>query len=97
LDILFIDGDHSYEGVKADFLAYSSMVRPGGLIAFHDIVSDNEARGRAKSLAWSGGVPRFWNELKHLFDAAEYVENPEQDGYGIGVIRWSGSARVASV
>ncbi|MDD5544348.1 MAG: class I SAM-dependent methyltransferase [Acidobacteriia bacterium] len=30
-DFLFIDGDHSYEGVKRDFLNYRSMVRPGGL------------------------------------------------------------------
>src|ERR1700722_6805856 len=38
LDFLFIDGDHSYEGVKRDFEMYSPLVRAGGLIAFHDIV-----------------------------------------------------------
>jgi hypothetical protein len=34
LDLLFIDGDPSYEGVKADFVNYSQLVRPGGLIGF---------------------------------------------------------------
>lgn len=37
LDFLFIDGDHSYDGVKADFEDYSKFVRPGGVVAFHDI------------------------------------------------------------
>lgn len=38
LDFLFIDGDHTYKDVKADFENYSKLVRPGGIIAFHDIV-----------------------------------------------------------
>ena len=37
LDFLFIDGDHSYAGVKQDFEKYSGYVKRGGLIAFHDI------------------------------------------------------------
>lgn len=35
-DLLVIDGDHSYEGVKADFDNYRDLVRPGGLIVFDD-------------------------------------------------------------
>src|SRR6202021_3047068 len=38
LDYLFIDGDHTYDGVKRDFEMYSPLVRSGGMIAFHDIV-----------------------------------------------------------
>lgn len=37
VDFLFIDGDHSYAGVKADYDRYSPLVRSGGLVAFHDI------------------------------------------------------------
>jgi predicted O-methyltransferase YrrM len=36
IDLLFIDGDHSYKGVKADFEAWYPHVRDGGVIAFHD-------------------------------------------------------------
>jgi predicted O-methyltransferase YrrM len=36
IDLLFIDGDHVYEAVRADFEAWRSLVRPGGLILFHD-------------------------------------------------------------
>jgi hypothetical protein len=35
-DLLFIDAGHSYEDVLKDHVDYSIMVRPGGLIAFHD-------------------------------------------------------------
>lgn len=37
VDFLFIDGDHTYEGVKQDFEMYSELVREGGIIALHDI------------------------------------------------------------
>jgi hypothetical protein len=36
LDWVYIDGDHSYEGVKADLEAYFPKVRPGGFIAGDD-------------------------------------------------------------
>lgn len=36
IDILFIDGDHSYMGVKRDFEMYSQLVNPGGYIIFDD-------------------------------------------------------------
>jgi predicted O-methyltransferase YrrM len=36
VDVLFIDGDHSYEGVLTDWLLYHPLVKKGGLVAFHD-------------------------------------------------------------
>lgn len=44
-DLLFIDGDKSYEGLRADYYNYESMVSPGGIIAFHDVIpySDNQS------------------------------------------------------
>lgn len=35
-DMAFIDGDHSYEGVKFDAEAVNNLMNPNGLIAFHD-------------------------------------------------------------
>jgi len=78
VDFLFIDGDHSYEGVKKDLEMYSLLVRKGGIIAFHDIVL-----GPPKNV---GGVPKFWNEIKHNFDYKEIVKDWKQGGYGVGVI-----------
>jgi predicted O-methyltransferase YrrM len=39
VDFLFIDGDHTYDGVKQDFEMYREMVSDGGIIAFHDIAT----------------------------------------------------------
>jgi hypothetical protein len=36
IDILFIDGDHSYEGVKTDFELYSKIMSDNGIIIIHD-------------------------------------------------------------
>lgn len=36
LALAFIDGDHSYEAVRADFRCISKWMAPGGVVAFHD-------------------------------------------------------------
>jgi len=36
IDLLFIDGDHRYVGVKRDILAWSKWVKVNGMMAFHD-------------------------------------------------------------
>jgi cephalosporin hydroxylase len=78
IDVLFIDGDHTYAGVKADFDLWSPLVRPGGLVIFHDILPHKHVAGCE--------VDRLWGELKTRFPAIEFVENPEQGWAGIGVI-----------
>ena len=42
LDYLFLDGDHTYEGVRQDFEMYAPLVRSGGIIALHDIARHHE-------------------------------------------------------
>lgn len=36
IDLLFVDGDHSYAGVKADIEGWTPYIKPGGIVAFHD-------------------------------------------------------------
>lgn len=48
IDLLFIDGDHSYASVKKDYDLYSPFVQD--MVAFHDIFGTE-------------GVYLFWNEL----------------------------------
>jgi len=50
-DLLLIDGDHTYEGVKLDYKMYSPLVKEGGYIFFHDVINKD------------CGVPKFWEEL----------------------------------
>lgn len=78
LDFLFIDGDHTYEGVRKDFEMYSRLLNPDSIIAFHDIVP-----GPPEDV---GGVPKFWKKIKYNFSYIELVKNWKQEGYGIGVI-----------
>jgi predicted O-methyltransferase YrrM len=74
LDFLFIDGNHMYQAIKSDFNMYSQLVRPGGIIAFHDIAENEE-----------GGGSRFWNEIKHNYKHKEILKSPEGK-MGIGVL-----------
>lgn len=47
IDILFIDGDHSYDGAYKDFLNYNSLVKIGGFLVFDDYL-DNEHSPQVK-------------------------------------------------
>jgi predicted O-methyltransferase YrrM len=93
-DVLFIDGDHSYEGVVKDFQMYAPFVRPGGIIGFHDVQQDYNMRYGRKTENDVGGVPIFWDFLKKNYKTEQHVENPEQDGYGIGILQWDGTLRM---
>ena len=73
VDFLFIDADHSYEGVKKDFEMYSLLVRKGGIIAFHDIIPSGYPK-----------VYKFWNEVKYEY--LEIIKDRNQNCYGIGII-----------
>ncbi len=80
LDFLFLDGDHTYEGVKQDFQMYSPLVKPKGLIAFHDIAPHPPETGC--------DVFRFWQEIRetqHVID--EYVADWKQGWGGVGMIQ----------
>ena len=81
-DLIFIDGDHSYDGVKND---YQNSKNSGKIFVFHDIINDV-----------CPGVVQFWNELKNnendTYDFFEFTEQYEdvwndtqQHFLGIGV------------
>lgn len=79
VDFLYIDGDHTYEGVKTDFLQYGRLVRPGGLIAMHDIrKTPNSAETQ---------VYRLWDQLKKVCQVTELVNDIDKPSImGIGIV-----------
>ncbi len=88
LDFLFLDGDHTYAGVKQDFEMYSPFVKNGGLIGFHDIAPHPPETGC--------DVYRFWNEIVERFPGRTeaIVENWEQGWSGIGLLNWQASSEL---
>ena len=82
VDFAFIDGDHTYQGVKADFADYSELVRPGGWIAFHDILDTEFQRQQ------NCHVARFWKEMKGRYNHFEIIDPDNRRDMGIGVIEW---------
>jgi len=80
IDFMFIDGDHTYEGVKTDFYEYKDFVKTGGFIAFHDIFENINDK--------TFGTNKFWLEIKDQYKNEEYIEaNREKNGSGIGVLQ----------
>jgi cephalosporin hydroxylase len=78
LDLLFIDGDHTYYGVKKDFEMYSRLVEKGGLIAFHDVCRTGIETGCE--------VYKFWLEIKKQYPHEEIIKNQKQEWAGIGLM-----------
>lgn len=68
VDFIFIDGDHSWEGISRDWPLFSARLRPGGIMALHDtsIVP-----------AYSGTVldsVRYYNEVIRHDPRFEWLE-----------------------
>ena len=62
IDFIFIDGDHSYEGVKRDWELFVPHVKPFGVVVFHDTIWDlPDYRDQRRATM---GVPRFVDELR---------------------------------
>lgn len=64
IDLIFIDGDHSYEGVKSDWGLFYPHVKESGVILFHDTAWEIDPRSRAELNRTDMGVPRFVEELR---------------------------------
>jgi cephalosporin hydroxylase len=85
-DMLFIDGDHSYEGVKNDFIFYSPLVKKNGYIIFHDIL-DTEYHRNLPPPDGPCLVALFWNKIKGNYPNWEFIDPNDQSMMGIGVLQ----------
>ncbi len=81
IDFLFIDGDHTYEGVSSDYQRYSTLMDFGcSKIAIHDICT-HPAEANCH-------VDKFWSELKAgAYGYRQIISEPTNWG-GIGVVSW---------
>lgn len=63
IDLLFIDGDHSYESVKTDVQSWLPKLKDGGIIVSHDY-------------RWAEGVKRVVDEyIKPIQIEYQFIEN----------------------
>lgn len=77
IDLLFIDGDHSFDGVRDDYFMYSALVERG-IVAFHDIACERE----------DVDVPLFWSNLiqaDHRYPYMTIFNWRKKDLMGIGL------------
>lgn len=86
IDVLIIDGDHTYAGVADDFRMYSRLCN--GLVIFHDIC-EHQGMPHVK-------VNEFYNDVKVRYPHAEYIWDGDNTWGGIGVLDVSWSKRLAN-
>jgi len=84
-DFVFVDGGHDYETVQNDYEKYWPLVRPGGVMAFHDIAYPDVNRPHQID------VGRWWRDLKlnghsPMASVRELLDHDGQDDWGIGLL-----------
>lgn len=72
---IYIDADHSYEGVKSDYEHYWPKLDKNGFMVFHDVVVKNYKKLKGF------GVWKFWNELSN--NKKIIFPIPKHSGLGI--------------
>jgi Methyltransferase domain len=76
--MLFIDGDHTFEGVRMDFNTYRSLVREDGAVVLQDIRDHHRD---------DVGVHRVWAEIKQRWpDRTVEIMTGDDDWGGIGIL-----------
>lgn len=76
LTLLYIDGDHSYDGVMADLLAWTPKVKPGGFVALHDFLTESYQVGQAVREFCAGRYKIEVLEEDAIQDAGCYFQLP---------------------
>lgn len=78
-DFIFIDGDHTYEGVKADWENYHTMVRPGGAVGFHD--TSRMGEGWMSKVEVRKLLEELWKS--NSYQCAEFWNGRENPGVAV--------------
>lgn len=77
---IFVDGDHSYEGVRQDILNYFPLLAPGGIMIFHDYLPPLNDENRRAILFHHGGkepgIRQACQELMEKTYSCEQIEVP---------------------
>lgn len=81
IDLIFIDGDHSYAGVKMDWELFLPHLSEFGVVVFHDTLWD--LRPDANMSRADMGVPRFVDELR----AAGYPVITIDQNFGVSMVQ----------
>jgi predicted O-methyltransferase YrrM len=81
IDLIFIDGDHSYAGVKADWELFLPHMSEFGVVVFHDTLWDLQPDPNLSRADM--GVPRFVEELR----AAGYPVITSPQNFGVSLVQ----------
>ncbi|MAT91744.1 MAG: hypothetical protein CME59_04025 [Halioglobus sp.] len=79
IDLLHIDGLHTYEAIQEDFTTWYPKVKPGGIVLFHDVMAKIKDFG-----AW-----KYFEELEQEHEETFKFNH----GFGLGVLRKPGGER----
>lgn len=81
VDMVFIDGDHSYDGCMADILAWIPNLKAGGILAVHDYCKNDafdkpdDGRKKPHPMAWPGVDAAVKESLLHAYPTVLHVDS----------------------
>ena len=77
-DVIMIDADHSYEGVKRDFELYKELVSDNGILVLHDVIKNR--------FDPSIQVDQLWVEIQEKYKTTEIINDVGRGNMGLGIV-----------
>ena len=66
IDLVFIDGSHTFESAKKDYVSWKNKIRIGGILAIHDVYDSEVEGGQAPKEIYEKALSENFKLLKRV-------------------------------
>ena len=79
IDLVFIDGSHTFESARKDYVSWKNKIRIGGILAIHDVYDSEVEGGQAPKEIYEKALSENFKLLKRVNSCLLYTSDAADD------------------